>query len=116
MNIEDIRTFCLSKKGVTESFPFDETTLVFKVGSKMFALMNIEGDTKIAVKCKPELAIELREKHDFIKGAYHMNKKHWNSIEINFAEDMFIKQQINNSYNLIFSSLPKNKKNEINAE
>ena len=116
MNIEDIRMFCLSKKGVTESFPFDETTLVFKLGNKMFALMNIEGDTKIAVKCEPELAIELREKYNYITGAYHMNKKHWNSIETNFAEDLFIKQQINSSYDLIFNSLPKNKKNEINAE
>ncbi len=116
MNIEQLRIFCLSKKGVTESFPFDETTLVFKVGNKMFALMNIDENTKVAVKCNPELAIELREKYDFITGAYHMNKKHWNSININFAEDSFIKQQINNSYELVFNSLAKNKKNEINAE
>ncbi len=107
MDIEEIRAVCLSKKGVTESFPFNDTTLVFKVGNKMFALINIEGYSKITVKCNPELAIELREKNSFITGAYHMNKKHWNSIEVNFATDLFIKQQINNSYNLVFNSLSK---------
>jgi len=116
MNIEEIRTFCLSKKGVTESFPFDETTLVFKIGNKMFTLINIETGTKIAVKCNPELAIELREKYNYITSAFHMNKKHWNSIDIRFANDTLLKQQINNSYNLVFNSLTKIKKNKINAE
>ena len=113
MNIEEIRDFCLSKKGVTESFPFDKTTLVFKVGNKMFLLMNIDRETKIAVKCEPELAIELREKYNFIEGAYHMNKKHWNSIILNLADNTFIKKQINNSYNLVLNSLPKRIINEI---
>ena len=113
MNIEEIREFCLSKKAVTESFPFDETTLVFKVGNKMFALMNIDGDTKVSVKCNPEIAIELREKYSYLKGAYHMNKKHWNSIMVGFADDVFLKEHINNSYNLIINSLPKSKRNNL---
>ena len=113
MNIEEIREFCLSKKAVTESFPFDETTLVFKVENKMFALMNIDGNTRVSVKCNPELAIELREKYNFVNGAYHMNKKHWNSIIVEFADDVFLKEQITNSYNLIVNSLPKNKRNNL---
>ena len=113
MNIEQIREYCLSKKGVTESFPFDDTTLVFKVGEKMFVLTNIERETKITVKCNPETAIELREKYNYITGAFHMNKKHWNSIEIKFANNTFIKQQIDNSYNLVVNKMTKNQKIQL---
>ena len=106
MDIEQIREYCLLKKDVTESFPFNETTLVFKLKNKIFALTNIEGIKKISLKCNPELALELREKFNFINGAFHMNKKHWNSIEIAIATDSFIKEQIDNSYNLVLNSLP----------
>ena len=80
MNIEQYRDYCISKKGVTESFPFDEKTLVFKVMNKMFALTSVEGFDFINLKCNPEKAIELREENEGITGAFHMSKKHWNSV------------------------------------
>ncbi|MDP2336775.1 MAG: MmcQ/YjbR family DNA-binding protein [Bacteroidota bacterium] len=80
MNIEEFTEYCLSKPGVTEEFPFDETTLVFKVMGKMFALTNLEGDWCISLKCDPERAIQLREEHPAIQPAYHMNKTHWNML------------------------------------
>ena len=75
MNVETIREYCLSKKGVTESFPFDDVSLVMKVLDKMFALIDLEGANSISLKCDPERAIELREHYAGIEGAYHFNKK-----------------------------------------
>ncbi len=107
MNIEDIRSYCLSKKCVTESFPFDDTTLVFKVLSKMFALVNIDENHRLNVKCDPEEAIALRERYDFVIPGYHMNKKHWNTIIL--AEGIpgsLLKEWIDDSYDLIVEKLP----------
>ena len=80
MNIESLREYCISKKGVTESFPFGEDTLVFKTGTKIFALVNLDGDLSINLKCDPALAIELRERYSSVTPGYHMNKKHWNTV------------------------------------
>ena len=80
MNVETIREYCLSKKGVTESFPFDDVSLVMKVLDKMFALIDLEGANSISLKCDPERAIELREHYAGIEGAYHFNKKYWNGV------------------------------------
>jgi len=80
MNIEEIRIYCLSKKQTTEGFPFGDDTLVFKVKGKMFALMNLEEDLRMNLKCDPEEAIRLREKHDAVIPGYHMNKKLWNTV------------------------------------
>ena len=83
MNIEEYRNYCISKKGVTESFPFDQSTLVFKVMGKMFALTDTESEFSINLKCDPEKVIELREEYpDSVLPGYHMNKKHWNTIMI----------------------------------
>jgi predicted DNA-binding protein (MmcQ/YjbR family) len=107
MNIEEIQQYCITKDNVTESFPFDNTTLVFKVLNKMFAVVNLDGETKLTVKCNPETAIELRENFDYVLPAYHFNKKHWNSITIDKATDNFLKEQINNSYLLVLEGIPK---------
>ena len=83
MNVEEVRDYCLSKEGVTESFPFNDTALVFKVGGKMFALLDLSEDKNgISLKCDPNYAVELRERHPEITAAYHFNKKHWNSVKI----------------------------------
>jgi predicted DNA-binding protein (MmcQ/YjbR family) len=75
MNIEEIREYCISKPGVTEGFPFNDTALVFKVAGKMFALTGLEGDPPcVNLKCDSERAIELREQYEAIKPGYHMNK------------------------------------------
>jgi len=111
MNIEEFRLYCLQKKGVTEEFPFDKNTLVFKVMGKMFALTNVQEFTFVNLKCDPEKAIELREEFEYVKPGYHMSKKHWNSIYIDWQLDnnCFI-EWIDDSYNLVVESLPKKQK------
>lgn len=117
MNIEEFREYCLQKPGVTECFPFDETTLVFKVGGKMFALTDLNDEFAIALKCEPDYAIELREKHSNIQGAYHMNKTHWNTIyEAERFDVELLKKLIDLSYNLVFKGLSKKIKAEIELE
>mgnify|MGYP006194235387 FL=1 len=120
MNIQQLYEFCLNKKGVTEHFPFDEDTLVFKVGGKMFCLTSLseweKGTPSLNLKCDPNVAIELREKFDGITSGYHMSKIHWNTVKIN--EDVPDKkafQLINHSYELVFASLSKKVKEEINT-
>ena len=119
MNIEEIRDFCLQKKGITEEFPFNETTLVFKVMGKMFLLVALDrwetGQQEINVKCDPEKAIQLREKFpdDIYVGPY-MNKKHWNTIKVNTVlPDKKIKHFINHSYELVVAKLTKKQKEEL---
>lgn len=114
MNIENFREYCLSFKGSEESLPFDEDTLVFKVGNKMFVLTGISSFASINVKCDPEHAIELREKYSAVIPGYHMNKKHWNTLLLDGSlSDLEIKKWISDSYELVFQSLPKKLKEEI---
>ena len=114
MNIEWIRDYCLSKRAVTESFPFDDKTLVFKVMNKMFALTNIEGELRINLKCNPEIALQLREEFDFVLPGYHMNKQHWNTIVVTSPlKEKQLKEWIDESYNLIIRSFTKKQKQEL---
>jgi len=115
MNIEQIREYCLRKKGVTEEFPFDEDTLVFKVMGKMFLLASLEKiPLQINLKCSPEEAIELRENYEAVIPGYHMNKKHWNTVVIdNSIPPKNIFSWIDNSYDLVVSGLKKSEKEEL---
>lgn len=114
MTLEDFVEYCLSKPGVTEHFPFDENTLVFKVMGKMFALADAEDFTGINLKCEPGLAVELREQYQAVKPGYHMNKTHWNTVEVNSdATDREIFRWIDLSYSLIVQSLPKKVQAEL---
>lgn len=114
MNIEELREYCISKKGVTECFPFDEVTLVFKVGGKMFALTNLDGDPTVNLKCDPERAVELREQYSSIIPGYHMNKLHWNTVCLDGTlPEKLIVELIDMSYQLVLESLPKAKKAEV---
>jgi len=111
MNIETLREYCINKKGVTESFPFDETTLVLKVLNKMFALTDLEKELSISLKCNPEKAIYLRETYNTVKPAYHMNKKNWNTVKIDGTiSEKIIKEWINDSYNLVVEKMTKKDK------
>jgi predicted DNA-binding protein (MmcQ/YjbR family) len=102
MNIESLREYCISKKNVIESFPFDDETLVFKAGGKIFALVNLYGDLSINLKCDPSLATELRERYPSVIPGYHMNKKHWNTVMIDGTiPDKEIFSWIDHSYNLV---------------
>jgi predicted DNA-binding protein (MmcQ/YjbR family) len=120
MTIEAYRDFCLSKPGTTESFPFDEDVLVFKVMNKIFSLTSLkkweEGDHSINLKCDPDQALALREKHpDDIFPGYHMNKKHWNTVVVEYGNlsDQFIRHLITHSYELVVSNLPKKDKDRL---
>lgn len=115
MNIEEIRNYCLSKPNTIEDTPFDEDTLVFKVGGKIYALMSITAlPLRINLKCDPEQAIELRENNpDTIIPGYHMNKKHWNTIFTDEFEFDFVRQMVDQSYELVISSLTKKVTSEL---
>lgn len=116
MDIEIAREYCLNKKGVTECFPFDETSLVMKVMGKMFALVDLEGANTIALKCNPEYAIELRERYAAIEGAYHFNKKYWNSVRFDSdADDRLIEQLIDHSYEEVMKKITKKLRAEYDA-
>ncbi len=114
MNIEELRNYCLSKKGTTEEFPFDETTLVFKVMGKMFLLTDLESELSINVKCDPETAIDLRETYACVKPGYHMSKKHWNTVLIDGSvNDRLIESWVDHSYQLVVDKLTKAQKNQL---
>ncbi len=114
MDITEILDYCNAKKGVEETFPFDQETLVFKVGGKMFMLIPLEKQPlTISVKTDPEWSEELREQHPQITGAYHMNKTHWNSVVCEGLKRDLILKLIDSSYDLIFSSLTKKKREEV---
>jgi predicted DNA-binding protein (MmcQ/YjbR family) len=111
MDIEQFREYCLSKKGTTECFPFDETTLVFKVAGKMYALSSLDGEPSVNLKCDPEKAIELRDRYSAVLPAYHMSKVHWNTVLLNGSiPEKYIKEWIDESYNLVVSKLTKAEK------
>lgn len=115
MTIEEIRDYCLNKKGVTEEFPFDEETLVFKVLGKVFLLTDINSvEISVNLKCEPELAIELRERYDSVKPGYHMNKKMWNTVTINgeFSDADFYKM-IDHSYDEVVKKMTKKLQQEL---
>jgi predicted DNA-binding protein (MmcQ/YjbR family) len=102
MNIELFRAVCLSFDDVTEEFPFGPDTLVYKTGGKIFAIGDLENFSSIALKCDPELAVELREQYAAVKPGYHLNKKHWNSVDLdNSISDKMLKEWIFNSYSLV---------------
>ena len=118
MDIQQYYEFCLSKKGVTEHFPFDEDTLVFKVGGKMFALSSLKewekGTPSLNLKCDPEWGAELRAEYESIQPGYHMSKVHWNTIAFNGdVSDKMMCELITHSYELVFKSLTKKIQNEI---
>ncbi len=116
MNIEEYRDYCMAKKGVSEGFPFDNQTLVFKVMGKMFALTDVELFKSVNLKCDPENALDLRERYHAVEPGYHMSKKHWNTIAMNDdAADDLIYGWIDDSYNLIVKSLTKKLKEELSA-
>ena len=102
MNIESLREYCIAKTGATESFPFGENTLVFKAAGKIFALINLDGDLSINLKCDPGYAIDLRERYPSVTPGYHMNKKHWNTIILDGTiPDREVWSWIDHSYDLI---------------
>ncbi|MEO0039043.1 MAG: putative protein YjbR [Bacteroidota bacterium] len=118
MNIQQFYEFCLSKKGVTEHFPFDEETLVFKVGGKMFCLTSLneweKGTPSLNLKCDPDRAQELRAEYESVIPGWHMSKIHWNTVAFNGdVSDRMMRELIDHSYDLVYKSLTKKIQLEI---
>jgi len=121
MHIDQLRDFCIAKKGVTDHFPFDEVTLVFKVMGKMFAIIGLEsweqGEQKINLKCDPDWAEELRGAYEGVNPGWHMNKRLWNTVTINSSDvsDDLLLKLLNHSYDLVVKGLTKKLRNELNS-
>ncbi len=115
MDMETIRKYCLEKKATTESFPFGESTLVFKVCGKIFLLMSLDSlPLQFNVKCDPEMAEELREQYSSVIPAFHMNKKHWNTVILNGqVSAKWIREWIDHSYALVVRSLPVKERKKL---
>ena len=109
MDLAQFREYCLSKARATESTPFGPDVLVFKVGGKMFALAALdEMPTRVNLKCDPDLALELRDCYEQVTPGYHMNKRHWNTVEIESGvPDAEVRKMVDDSYNLVAKTLPK---------
>ena len=113
MNIESVRNYCLSLPHATEDFPFDETTLAFRIGGKIFAMIDLENAEWFVLKCEPDYAIELRDRYSEITGAWHMNKKHWNQLNLfGSLTDALICELICHSYNEVVKKMPRKLKIE----
>ena len=108
MDLEQFREYCLSKPRATEGTPFGPDVLVFKVGGKIFALAVLdEVPTTVNLKCDPDLALDLRDRYEEVRPGYHMNKKHWNTVEIDTGiPDAELREMIDHSYELVAKSLP----------
>ena len=117
MNFGTLHDYCLQKKGVTAEFPFDEHTLVFKVMGKMYALVGMKREPlSVNLKCDPERALELRATYEAVQPGYHMNKTHWNTVQLNHdLEDRDLRDLIDHSYALVVRSLKKADRAALNA-
>jgi predicted DNA-binding protein (MmcQ/YjbR family) len=115
MDLEEFREYCLSKVGATESMPFGEGVLVFKVAGKIFALAALdEIPATVNLKCDPDLALELRDQYEQVQPGYHMNKKHWNTVEIGSGiPDAELRKMIHHSYELVVEGLPKKTREKL---
>ena len=109
MDLAELREYCLTKPDATEGTPFGPDVLVFKVSGKMFALAGLdEVPTTVNLKCDPDLALDLRDRYEQVRPGYHMNKKHWNTVEIDGGVPAVeLRRMIDHSYELVVKSLPK---------
>src|SRR5438105_11061775 len=115
MDAVEFREYCLTKHNAIEGTPFGETVLVFKVAGKMFALMSLDEVPATAnLKCDPDLALELRDRYEQVRPGYHMNKKHWNTVEIESGiPEAELRKMIDHSYELVVNSLPRARRSTI---
>src|SRR6266513_993475 len=115
MDAVEFREYCLTKPNATEGTPFGETVLVFRVGGKMFALAPLdEVPATVNLKCDPELALDLRDRYEQVQPGYHMNKKHWNTVEIDSGiPDVELRKMIDHSYELVVKRLPEAKRKSL---
>ncbi len=115
MDIEEVRTYCLSKPESEESFPFDDDTLVFKVRGRIFACLSLERPDWLVLKCDPDYAIELRDRFSAIEPAFHFNKKHWNQHHLSQLEEGLVHSLIDHSYDCVVRKMPRKDQRELLA-
>ena len=113
MDIESVREYCLTKRAATDEFPFDDTTLVFKVAGKMFECMPLETPDILILKCDADYALDLREQYSAIEPAWHFNKKYWNQHRISELDDGLLLSLIDHSYDEVLKKLPRKTREEI---
>jgi predicted DNA-binding protein (MmcQ/YjbR family) len=115
MDLAQFREYCLSKAHATEGTPFGSDVLVFKVGGKMFALAPLDDvPPRVNLKCDPDVASELRDRYEQVRPGYHMNKKHWNTVEIDSGiPEVELRMMIDHSYELVTKSLPKAERKKL---
>jgi predicted DNA-binding protein (MmcQ/YjbR family) len=114
MQRDELRAYCLSKKGAVEEFPFGDDAAVFKVMGKMFALLPVTGALTISLKCDPDVAIMLRDTYPAITAAWHMNKRHWNQILADGSvPDDEIYNWVDHSYDQVVKGLKKVQKEQL---
>ena len=115
MNVEDFRLYCLSKAGASEDLPFDDVTLTFKVGGKIFAITGLDNEVfEVNLKCDPDLAIQLREEYADVRPGYHMNKKHWNTVNFESGiPDSILYEMVDHSYDQVVKGLTRKIRSEI---
>ncbi len=118
MNIEQFRTYCLSKPGASEDFPFDETTLCFRVAGKIFAITDLQAERlSVNLKCEPDYALELRERYDEVQPGWHMNKKHWNTVDFEGSiGDTLLYALIDHSYEQVVRTLSRAQRQALTNE
>lgn len=109
MDIDSFREYCLAKKGVTEDFPFDEVTLCLRVAGKIFAITGLDSESfTVNLKCEPDYAIELRERYPEVQPGWHMNKKHWNTVDFEGSlDEKMLRHLVDHSYGQVVKSLKK---------
>lgn len=117
MTLESLYTCCIAKPGAEETFPFDESTLVFKVGGKMFALVGLDAaEPMVNLKCDPERAVALRAEYEGILPGWHMSKTHWNSVKLDSdVPASLVRELVDHSYDLVVASLPRSRRPETGA-
>ena len=115
MNVEQLRTYCLAKPGVSEDFPFGESTLCLRVGGKIFALIGLDSDhLNVNLKAEPDYVLELREQHPEVQPGYHMNKKHWNTVDFEGGlDDKMLRHLLDHSYEQVWKTLRKGEREAI---
>lgn len=117
MDIEQFREYCFGKKGVTEDFPFDEVTLCIRVMGKIFAITGLDSERfSVNLKCEPDFALELRERHPEVQPGWHMNKKHWNTVDFEGTlDERTLRHLIDHSYEQVVKTLKKSEKEVLLA-
>lgn len=114
MNVEEFRAYCLALPYAEERFPFDETTLVFCIGGRMFAMVDLEHADCVNLKCDPDVAVELRDKYEGVQPGWHMNKKHWNTVALSAdVPASIIRQMANDSFRLVYAKLTRKEREKL---